>query len=148
MSAFTLRCPVFQSLFLDAKVTSEPLSIIIEDPNQPRKARDPLEFLKLKESIAKHGQLDPAKVIEVGNNLQLIEGHGRRQAHLELGNTHMDVIRVKSDLSDTERLIFALVTNYRRSDLHFLDRAAVCADLQQKHLWTQTRLAQETGDDL
>lgn len=139
---------MFSSLYQGAKVTSEPLSIIVDDPNQPRKARDPQEFQKLKESIARHGQLTPGIATEVDALLQLNEGHGRKLALLELGKTHMDVIRVKKELSEPERLIFALVSNYRRSDLHFLDRAAVCAELLNKHQWTQTRLAQETGDDL
>lgn len=125
-----------------------PLDQVDLDPQQIRKERDVAKFAQLKASIAQLGLLVPVHVVPVGTRWKLIDGHGRYLSLHQLGSKTIAAIVMSSDLAEADLLIQSLVINCCRSDLHFLDRAEAFRQLLQKHTWTQTKLAAETGEDI
>ena len=58
-----------------------PLNRIHADPQQPRKAFDPIALRELAESIKQHGLLQPIMVKPAADGFMIIHGERRYRAH-------------------------------------------------------------------
>jgi ParB/RepB/Spo0J family partition protein len=125
-----------------------PLDQVDPDPEQVRQERDPQADALLLGSIAKQGQLVPVHVVAVGIRWKLIDGHGRYLSLKRIGAETIAAIILSNELNTSDLLIRSLVLNCCRSDLHFLDRGTAYQQLLKQHGWTQSKLAEQTGEDL
>lgn len=132
----------------DMRIQSLPLSSVRENTQQPRKVRPQEEYLRLKDSLEKHQQMQPVIVLPEENHYVLLDGHGRYQALKELGKDSIQAIVLTPTISRNDQLLYGFIVNSQRSDLHYLDRAEALVTLQQSLQWSQSRLATETGEDI
>jgi ParB/RepB/Spo0J family partition protein len=139
---------VMQPVYHDGCIMRVSITRVIPSDKNIRQSCDPDELEKLKHSLIQHGQLHPIQVIAKGELLEIVEGHRRHACLLEQGASEIDVILLRSDMTETERTVFALVVNCKREDIHYLDRGDVFAELKMHHGWSQTQLATEANEDL
>jgi len=107
------------------------LDLLDDNPYQMRAERDELKAAELRESIANQGQLQPILVRKAGVRWQIIFGHGRVEALRSLRNdakTEADRARFskvraeeRSDVSDEQMLLLALLENIQREDISPVD---------------------------
>lgn len=132
----------------DVRIQSLLLSSVKVNTQQPRKERPREEYLRLKDSLEKHQQMQPVIVLPEGEHFVLLDGHGRYQALTELGKDSILAIVINPTLTKNDQLLYGFIVNSQRSDLHYLDRAEALVTLQQSLQWSQSRLATETGEDI
>lgn len=132
----------------DVRIQSLPLSSVKANTQQPRKERPQEEYLRLKDSLEKHQQMQPVIVLPEENHYVLLDGHGRYQALIELGKDSILAIVLTPTISKNDQLLYGFIVNSQRSDLHYLDRAEALVTLQKSLQWSQSRLATETGEDI
>jgi ParB/RepB/Spo0J family partition protein len=116
------------------RVLSIDLDLLDDNPYQPRAERDEVKTAELCESIAREGQLQPILVRPMGARWQIIFGHGRvqalrrlrRDASTEEERSRFSKVRAveRSDVSDDQMVVLALVENVQREDLSPVDCAA------------------------
>ncbi len=93
-----------------------PVDLIDPNPEQPRRAFDPLELARLTDSIRQHGVLQPVVVREAGDRYELVVGERRWRATQQAG---LDMIPVVvADVERRDRLSLALIENVQRRDLN------------------------------
>ena len=110
---------------------------------QPRKEFNQEKMEELKESIKKHGVIQPIIVREVANGYEIIAGERRLRAAKELGMKKIPVIIKK--ISNEKSLEIALVENIQREDLNPIDQANAFKRLADEFELTQEELAMVTG---
>jgi len=105
-----------------------------------------IDIDELKESIAKHGLLQPVTLMgDFGKpKYKLISGQRRLIAHQQLG---LPTIRsvFERDLSPTEITIHSLVENMQRVDLNYADTAAAITDLYKTFKRDEREVVKHTG---
>ena len=109
-----------------------PVDQITPNPRQPRLQMDASELQGLAESIREHGVLQPIVVTgdPGGGNYTLIAGERRLRASIMAGLESIPaVIR---QVSEQERLEFALIENIQRADLSPLDTAEAYEQLAEE----------------
>jgi len=109
-----------------------PVDQITPNPRQPRLQMDASELQGLAESIREHGVLQPIVVTgdPAGGNYTLIAGERRLRASIMAGLESIPaVIR---QVSEQERLEFALIENIQRADLSPLDTAEAYEQLAEE----------------
>ena len=109
-----------------------PVDQITPNPRQPRLQMDASELQGLAESIREHGVLQPIVVTgdPGGGNYTLIAGERRLRASIIAGLESIPaVIR---QVSEQERLEFALIENIQRADLSPLDTAEAYEQLAEE----------------
>ena len=117
-----------------------PLQRIRPNPSQPRRSFPPESIERLADSIRLHGLLSPLLVRACGDGqYQLIAGERRLRALRQLGASRADALVLAGDACDCA--LIALVENLQREELHFLDVAAACRRILDRHPITQERLA-------
>ena len=117
-----------------------PLQRIRPNPAQPRRSFPQESIDSLAESIRLHGLLSPLLVRPcVDGQYQLIAGERRLRALRQLGASRADALVLAGGECDCA--LIALVENLQREDLHFLDVAAACRRILDRHPITQERLA-------
>jgi len=100
-------------------------------------------FNELKESLKEDGQWDPIIVRPHGEKYEVIAGHRRVQAALELGWSEIEAtIR---DVDDSEALFLALKTNLIRQDMTEREQGKVLHRIKQEFGITQKELAKRLG---
>ena len=110
---------------------------------QPRKDFDPEKLNDLKESIKKHGIIQPIVVRKVGNGYELVAGERRLRAVKELKIQKIPV--VIKNFSNEKSLEIALVENIQREDLNLIDQACGFKRLMDEFNLTQQELSEATA---
>ncbi len=117
-----------------------PVAQIQPGPMQPRRSFPPEAIARLADSIRLHGLLSPLLVRPSGDGrYQLVAGERRLRALKLLGRPWADAVVLEG--SECDLALIALVENLQREDLHYLDVAAACRRILDRHPITQERLA-------
>ena len=123
------------------------LEIEVENltPNlfQPRKNFNKEKMEELKESIKKHGIIQPIVARKMANGYEIIAGERRLKAAQEIGLKKIPVI-IKS-INNEKSLEIALVENIQREDLDPVEQANAFKRLIDEFNLTQQELAEVTG---
>ncbi len=123
------------------------LEIEVENltPNlfQPRKNFNKEKMEELKESIKKHGIIQPIVVRKMANGYEIIAGERRLKAAKEIGLKKIPAI-IKS-INNEKSLEIALVENIQREDLNPVEQANAFKRLIDEFNLTQQELAEVTG---
>ena len=110
---------------------------------QPRQDFDQEKMEELKESIKKHGIIQPIVVRKIANGYEIVAGERRLRAAKEIGAKKIPAI-IKS-FSNEKSLEISLVENIQREDLNPIDQANAFKRLTEEFKLTQQELAEVTG---
>lgn len=110
---------------------------------QPRKNFNKEKMEELKESIKKHGIIQPIVVRKMANGYEIIAGERRLKAAKEIGLKKVPAI-IKS-INNEKSLEIALVENIQREDLNPVEQANAFKRLIDEFNLTQQELAEVTG---
>jgi len=110
---------------------------------QPRKNFNKEKMEELKESIKKHGIIQPIVARKMANGYEIIAGERRLKAAKEIGLKKIPAI-IKS-INNEKSLEIALVENIQREDLNPVEQANAFKRLIDEFNLTQQELAEVTG---
>ena len=110
---------------------------------QPRKEFNAEKLNDLKESIKKHGIIQPIVVRKVANGYELVAGERRLRAAKELEIKKIPV--VIKNFNNEKSLEISLVENIQREDLNLIDQANGFKRLMDEFSLTQQELAEVTA---
>ena len=122
------------------------ISVAVIAPNrfQPRREFDEAALEELRESIARHGILQPLSVRAVGDGkYELIAGERRLRAARLAGRATVPV--VVRTASDAEMAEMALIENIQREDLNPIEEARAYEQLLTKFRLSQEELARRVA---
>ena len=122
------------------------ISVEVIAPNrfQPRREFDEAALEELRESIARHGILQPLSVRAVGDGkYELIAGERRLRAARLAGRATVPV--VVRTASDAEMAEMALIENIQREDLNPIEEARAYEQLLTKFRLSQEELARRVA---
>jgi ParB family transcriptional regulator, chromosome partitioning protein len=123
-----------------------PIADIKPNPEQPRRAFDPVALQELADSIRMHGILQPLLVREGLAGYELIAGERRLRAAEIAGLAEVPVIvHPGSGGRLEERLELALVENLQRTDLNAIEEARAIQRLLRDFGLTQEALGERIG---
>lgn len=118
------------------------VSLILPNPNQPRKIFDEEKLQELSDSIKEHGLLQPVVVFEnKDGTYTLIAGERRLRAH-----KLAQIEEIKSIVVDEDELKLrelALIENIQRDDLNIIELAFCYAQLLNEHNITHEELSKK-----
>ncbi len=129
----------------ESTVQELPISSIVANPRQPRKAFDDNSLRDLAASLKRSGLLQPVVVRRHGQQFQIVVGERRWRAAGLAGLSHIPA--VVRDTTDAESLELALVENLLREDLNPMEEAEGYQRLLGEFDWTQEELGQRVGKD-
>ncbi len=117
---------------------------IITNPYQPRTDFDESALEDLKNSILKHGLIQPITVRKVENGYELISGERRLRASTLAGIPKVPcyVIDVNTNV---QMLELALIENLLREDLNPVEIASGYQRLIEEYKYTQEQVAERVG---
>ncbi|MCX6086641.1 MAG: ParB/RepB/Spo0J family partition protein [Caldiserica bacterium] len=118
---------------------------IIPSLLQPRRRFDEAALATLRESIRKHGILEPIIVRPRDDRFEIVAGERRFQAALQVGLEQVPV--TVRDLDDRTTMEVALSENLEREDLSPIEVAVSFSEYLTKFGTTQDELAQRLGKD-
>lgn len=118
---------------------------IIPSPLQPRRRFDEAALATLRESIRKHGILEPIIVRPKDGQFEIVAGERRFQAAVQAGVDELPV--TVREIDDRTAMEIALSENLEREDLSPIEIAASFSDYLIKFRTTQEELAQRLGKD-
>jgi ParB family chromosome partitioning protein len=121
------------------------VSLIRENPNQPRKTFDENNLKELSRSIDIHGLIQPIVVLRRNGGYELVAGERRLRAVRLLAWRQIPA-RIL-DLDENHSLQVALIENIQREDLNVMDSALAYRELITRFGLTQEQLAQQLGKD-
>ncbi len=133
----------------DIKETSEgstevPLSKVIPNPDQPRKAFDENSLNDLARSIKEHGVISPLVVNrKEDGTYMIIAGERRYRAAVKAGLEHIPVIIKQLDKREIQEI--SLIENLQREDLNPIEAAYGMRRLMEEFNLTQEVLAERLG---
>jgi len=117
---------------------------IEQNPYQPREDFDEDALNELKDSIIKHGIIQPITVRKIKNDrFQLISGERRLRACKNAGLTR--IIAFVREADDNSLLEMALIENIQREDLNSVEIAVSYQRLIDECNLTQDQLAERIG---
>lgn len=131
----------------EEKIVHLAIGDIAINPLQPRRSFDPAEMAELKESIEKHGILQPLVVRRLSGNggYELVAGERRLRAAKDLGWEKAPCV-VRMDVrSDQTRLVFALIENLQREDLNPVEEAQAYKQLNEEYGLSHEDIAARIG---
>src|SRR5574344_1335144 len=118
------------------------VSLILPNPNQPRKIFDEEKLQELSESIKAHGLLQPIVVFENSDGTYtLIAGERRLRAHKLAQIEEIKAIVV--DENELKLRELALIENIQRDDLNVIELAFCYAQLLNEHSITHEELSKK-----
>lgn len=120
-------------------VTEIDVSLITENPYQPRKHFDETALRELSESIRRHGLIQPIIVIQKDDGYMLIAGERRFRATKILGAEKIKAI--VADIESKNLRELALIENIQREDLNPIELANSYKELIDEYKITQEGLA-------
>lgn len=123
---------------------SLPLIKVRPNPGQPRKVFDSSALEELRDSIRRHGVIQPICVRRTDGGYEIVAGERRWRAARMAGLDRVPAI-VLEDEGQERFLEVALVENLQREDLHPLEKAHAFKDLQQTFNLTQAQVAERVG---
>ena len=119
-------------------------SLILKNPNQPRKIFEESALFELAESIKECGIIQPLTVRKLSDNsYELVAGERRLRAAKLLGLKNVPVIIV--NINDNTSALIALIENLQRQDLSFFEEAISYDKLIKEFSYTQEELAGKLG---
>ncbi len=120
------------------------ISALNPNPEQPRTRFEPAALDELRQSIERHGLLQPllARKAVGGENsrYELVAGHRRLEALKALGRMTAPAILVSGDPGE-----LALVENLQRQDLDPFEEAVAVSRLMERHGYTQGEVGAVLG---
>jgi len=128
-----------------SSVQELPISSIVANPRQPRKAFDDNSLRDLAQSLKRSGVLQPVVVRRLGQQFQIVVGERRWRAAGMAGMSHIPA--VVREATDAETLELALVENLLREDLNPMEEAEAYQRLLGEFDWTQEDLGERVGKD-
>lgn len=120
------------------------VATVRRNPDQPRKTFESEGLEQLRESILRHGILQPISVRRVENGFEIISGERRWRAARSAGLQEIPAI-VKDDITDDVSLELAIVENVQRQDLDALEKARGYQTLMARVGLTQEQVAERVG---
>ncbi len=119
------------------------MSLIDNNPAQPRKNFDPTALQELATSIKNYGVIQPIVVKKKGDRYLIIAGERRFRACKLAGvKTIPAVVR---DYTDSQIKEIALLENIQREDLNPMETATCMQELLKDYGWTQEELSEKLG---
>lgn len=97
--------------------------------NNPRRFFDPAEMAELKESVKVKGVLQPILVRPLGDGFQIIAGHRRYKAALEVFGATGQIPALIKEMNDNEAAEAALLENVIRADMGPSEEAEAAAKI-------------------
>jgi ParB family transcriptional regulator, chromosome partitioning protein len=124
-----------------------PISKIVEDPDQPRKALDDASLAGLADSIRQHGLLNPITVLALSgiDAYRIVTGERRWRASQKAGLTEMACIVRTTVSQDADKTSEQLIENLQREDLTPLDKATAIKTLKASLEATNKEVALRLG---
>lgn len=122
-----------------------PLSALVANPAQPRRAFAEEALEELAESIRRQGIIQPLLVrpLEGGERFQIVAGERRWRAAAKAGLTEVPVY--VRDMDEQEAMAAALIENLQREDLNPVEEAQALQALRETLALTQEELAARLG---
>lgn len=119
------------------------ISLIDNNPKQPRKIFDPTLLDELAQSIKIYGVIQPILLTKKGDRYLIVAGERRFRASIIAGKKSIPAI-IK-DFDDKEIKEIALLENIQRQDLNPIETARAMKELMDTYGWTQETLADRLG---
>lgn len=135
--------PLVQDHRPDDPPTTVHPSLIVPNPNQPRRVFDDHKINELADSIKASGMLQPLVVRTRAGGYELIAGERRLRAARRLGLSEVPI--VIHETADPNSLLLALVENLQREDLNPIEEAEAFAQLQERFELTQEQVSGKVG---
>lgn len=121
-----------------------PVSMIVPNPDQPRRRFDERAIRELAASIQQLGLIQPLVVHRREDCFELIAGERRLNAVKLLGWRHVRCI-VQGELREGDTALMAIVENLQREDLNCFEEAECYAQLLRDLKLKQEELAERIG---
>lgn len=127
-----------------SSISEVDLSLIMPNPDQPRRTFDEDALNELAESIKEHGVISPITLKKnTGNTYLIIAGERRFRAAKQVGLTTIPAyIRTAKD---EQVLEMSIIENIQREDLDAIEIALAYQRLIEDYKLTQDQLAQRVG---
>ena len=120
------------------------VSLIRRNPDQPRKTFDSAALEELRQSIQRHGVIQPICVRRTKTGYEIVSGERRWRAARSAGLAQIPAT-IKEDLDDSASLELAIVENVQREDLDALEKARGYQALMERIGLTQEAVAERVG---
>jgi len=120
-----------------------PVGDIAPNRYQPRTVFKEEELVRLRDSIAQQGVLQPLLVRHVDDGFELVAGERRLRAARAANQTHVPV--VVKDLTDEQVLEVSIIENIQRANLNVLEEADAYFRLIDEFGYTQEKVARKIG---
>ncbi len=120
-----------------------PVGDITPNRYQPRTVFKEEELIRLRDSIAQQGVLQPLLVRNVDGAYELVAGERRLRAARAANQTHVPV--VVKDLTDEQVLEVSIIENIQRANLNVLEEADAYFRLIDEFGYTQEKVARKIG---
>ena len=115
------------------------VSLIVPNPNQPRKVFTEESIIKLADSIRQYGIIQPLIVRKAGDFYELVAGERRLRASKELGLATVPC--VISDVTEVKSAEISIIENLLREDLNIFEQAEAIRALIDTYNLTQEEVA-------
>lgn len=129
----------------EGEVRAIPISDIKINPMQPRRYFDAEELEELKNSIARHGILQPLVVRRTDTGYELISGERRLRSAQLLGWEKVPCVVRKDVAEDETRLELALIENIQREDLNPIEQALAFKQLNEEYGMSHEEIGNRVG---
>ena len=138
-----MQCTKIKTYMETGRVVFLPARAISPNPSQPRKIFREESLLELRDSILRHGILQPLSVRRISGGYELIAGERRLRAGILAGLTEIPCIVM--NMTDQESGMVALVENLQRQDLDFIEEARGISLLMEQWSMSQEQTARVLG---
>ena len=119
------------------------MTLVVPNPNQPRKSFDKEELEELAASIKEHGVIQPIIVTKRGEFFEIIAGERRWRAAKLAGLVTIPAI--VRDYTPAHAMEIAIIENIQRSDLNPIEEAMAYQSLVDEYNITQDDVAKKVG---
>ena len=127
-----------------AEIYNIPQTMIVPNPNQPRKRFDYDELENLAQSIRENGILQPITVRKrEDKKYELVSGERRLRAARLVGMVKIPSIVINID--DKNSAMFSIIENLQRQSLNFFEEAEAIEKLVGEYAMSREEVAQKLG---
>ena len=127
-----------------AEIYNIPQTMIVPNPNQPRKRFDYDELENLAQSIRENGILQPITVRKREDKKhELVSGERRLRAARRVGMVKIPSIVINID--DKNSAMFSIIENLQRQSLDFFEEAEAIEKLVGEYAMSREEVAQKLG---
>ncbi len=120
------------------------ISLIVPNPNQPRREFDPVALQELADSIREIGIVQPITLRDQGDGTYLIIAGERRWRASQIAGLTSIPAYIRT-VDDENMMEMALIENIQREDLNALEISLAYQHLLEQYGLTQDRLAERVG---